>query len=384
MLDACLEILVRCELLRQEGDSFCITDRVVDPALLNRLDRLPQERGRLVQEAGWTEPFLTVLTICLERYGDVLRGRVPATEVLFGKASMGVVERLYRENPIVDFFNAQVAAAVGTAIKEDKEETSTAFRVLEIGAGTGGTTGSVLAVLATAGRIVEYHYTDISPGFTHHGKARFGKQYPFVRFGLLDIENDPAPQGHEPRSFDLVVATNVLHATRNIERAVHHARRLLRGNGLLILNEATQRHDFSTLTFGLTEGWWRFEDQDRRLPHSPLLDEVGWRHILAAQGFDPIQSLGGEALGLPQSVFLARVCHPERSDLKKSSGREESRSDVETGSSRPTPVKGRTPADLVTERLAERRPRPSISRPPTSIQRAPLPSMELIRSSVSS
>lgn len=46
---------------------------------------------------------------------------------------------------------------------------------------------------------------------------------------------------------------------------------LLRKGGLLIANELTAKTDFLTLTFGLTDGWWLFEDAEWRIPGAPLL-----------------------------------------------------------------------------------------------------------------
>ena len=159
-----------------------------------------------------------------------------------------------------------------------------------------------------SGRTVEYAYTDISPGFTHLGKNRFARKYPFARFMQLGHRaGRRRGQGFEPGSYHVVLASNVLHATRNIKNTVHHARQLLRPGGFLILNEATSRYDFSTLTFGLTEGWWRFEDGERRLPHSPLLDEDAWQKILAGEGFDHVQIVGGQAIDAPQSIVTARA-----------------------------------------------------------------------------
>ena len=42
--------------------------------------------------------------------------------------------------------------------------------------------------------------------------------------------------------------------------------------------------DFATLTFGMTSGWWLFEDEENRLKGSPLLDAAGWKQVLAASG----------------------------------------------------------------------------------------------------
>ena len=52
---------------------------------------------------------------------------------------------------------------------------------------------------------------------------------------------------------------------------VRNCKALLRKGGLLIANELTTKTAFLTLTFGLTDGWWLFDDKDRRIPGSPML-----------------------------------------------------------------------------------------------------------------
>ena len=66
-------------------------------------------------------------------------------------------------------------------------------------------------------------------------------------------------------------ATNVLHATRSMGVTLQNCKALLRTGGLLIANELTTKTEFLTLTFGLTDGWWLFDDAERRIPGSPLL-----------------------------------------------------------------------------------------------------------------
>jgi acyl carrier protein len=73
---------------------------------------------------------------------------------------------------------------------------------------------------------------------------------------------------------------------------------------VLLINEATARQDFNTLTFGLTRGWWLFEDEARRIPHAPLLQAESWLEALAVQGFRGARVLAG-GQGALQSVFAA-------------------------------------------------------------------------------
>ena len=85
------------------------------------------------------------------------------------------------------------------------------LRVLEIGAGTGGTTEGVLRDLTSEygeRMYSEYSYTDISAGFFVSAKERL-KGYPNIQFAVLDISRDPVEQGFEAESYDLILASNV-------------------------------------------------------------------------------------------------------------------------------------------------------------------------------
>ncbi|HYQ15910.1 MAG TPA: beta-ketoacyl synthase N-terminal-like domain-containing protein, partial [Polyangiaceae bacterium] len=171
-------------------------------------------------------------------------------------------------------------------LADARAEAGQVLKVIELGAGTGGTSGVVLERLTKSSARVEYVYTDISPGFTRYGARKFGTRHPYVQFRALDVEKEPEAQGYAAHSYDVVFATNVLHATRNIRRSLSHARRLLKPGGLLIVNELTGVRDLSTLTFGLLDGWWLYEDGELRLPHAALLGHEQWAQALTDVGFE--------------------------------------------------------------------------------------------------
>lgn len=77
-------------------------------------------------------------------------------------------------------------------------------------------------------------------------------------------------QGFGVGRYDVVFATNVLHATRDMAATLAGCKALLRLGGLLLANELTAKTTFLTLTFGLTEGWWLYSDPMRRIPGAPL------------------------------------------------------------------------------------------------------------------
>lgn len=83
---------------------------------------------------------------------------------------------------------------------------------------------------------------------------------------------------------------------------------LLKTNGIVVINEATAVQSFSTLTFGLTAGWWLYKDEDVRLPGSPLLSNSRWVQLLRDAGFRTPQVFGlqsAQADDSGQNVIVA-------------------------------------------------------------------------------
>ena len=265
---------------------------------------LLDEKRRLAESSPAMAPRLDLLWTCLENLGPILRGQVAATEVVFPEGAHTLVEGFYRGNPVADAFNRMVATAVRSFVANCGEP----VRLLELGAGTGSTSVAIFEALVEHGDAVHYTYTDLSPGFTHHGSKTFGGALPSMDFTVLDLERPLEEQGFAPGTYDLVLATNVVHATRDVRRSLARAKALLRRGGVLLLNEVTAVETILTLTFGTLEGWWRFDDAAERLPNSPLLDVAGWQRVLQAEGFVGVQALGRtveEAGGWSQHLILA-------------------------------------------------------------------------------
>ncbi|CAN5314174.1 hypothetical protein BH11PSE11_BH11PSE11_34670 [soil metagenome] len=170
-----------------------------------------------------------------------------------------------------------------------------ALRVLEVGGGTGGATGAILDGLTNAQSSVSYSYTftDLSPAFLNEALKKFPERHLAPR--LLDIERDPAAQGFVPRSYDLIIAANVLHATRDIRQSLTHVHSLLADGGALLLVESTAPRRWVDILFGLTGGWWRFEDTDLR-PSHPLLSHASWRDVLRSSGFEADENAANEVI----------------------------------------------------------------------------------------
>jgi NADP-dependent 3-hydroxy acid dehydrogenase YdfG/acyl carrier protein/SAM-dependent methyltransferase len=311
---AMLKILKSAGWIEIDDGRVAGADALASPELGRDLDSLASRKPAIVEAFPEIAAHVELLWTCGERYPEILTGRVPATDVIFPGGSQHLVEGIYRNNAGAEYFNGHVARYIARCMEArfagdiggaDRAEK---FRIIEIGAGTGGTTASVLEAIQEYGNRLVYTYTDISGGFVRHGKRAF-TDHGFMEFGILDIEREVKSQGFEIGFHDLAIATNVLHATRNVRDALRHAKMLLKSGGLLILNETTAVNDFSTLTYGLLDGWWRYEDEADRLPGSPLLSTTLWREVLATEGYENIRCLiPPPATGdfQPQNVLTAQ------------------------------------------------------------------------------
>jgi SAM-dependent methyltransferase len=144
---------------------------------------------------------------------------------------------------------------------------------------------------------LRYFYTDIGLAFVQMARQQFNRSLPHIDFATYNIERGPESQGFEPHSMDVVLASNVLHSTRRIATTVDQCHQLLKSGGILVINELTYRLDYNTMTFGLTEDWWLYEEDDPRIAGSPLLDFATWRDVLHRSGFVDVAAHG--VPGLP-------------------------------------------------------------------------------------
>ena len=255
----------------------------------------------LSAEFPFAEAQLEMTARCGRQLAGALTGTIDPLELLFPGGSLDLAERLYRELPEALVFNSLTAAAVADAVR--RLPTDRPVRIVEIGAGTGGVTTFVLPQLP-ADR-TEYHFTDVSPAFLSKARRKF-QAFPFVRYGLFNIERPGDEQGFAPGTFDLVIAANSVHATRDMQRTMTHVRRLLGPHGMLVLLEGTGPERWIDITFGLTDGWWAFSDLARR-PTYPLLPRDAWRALLTDVGFAGAEIAPSSTAHSRQAVVMAQA-----------------------------------------------------------------------------
>lgn len=134
--------------------------------------------------------------------------------------------------------------------------------ILEVGAGTGGATLHLLQALSSNKKLtqkLQYDVTDITSGFSDIAEDRLRHWRSLLTFSTLDISKDPTSQGFLEAHYDVVLASNSLHATQSIDDALANVQTLLKPGGKLILIEITRLQTYMSAIFGLLPGWYMGE-----------------------------------------------------------------------------------------------------------------------------
>ena len=235
---------------------------------------------------------------------EVLLGDVDPLSILFPREGPGAAD-FYFTAPASRASNRLLGDAVAAAVANWPRDRR--LRILEVGAGTGSGTSVVLPELPEGN--FGYVFTDISAGFFAEAENRFRDSGAPIEYRSLDIERDPAAQGYELHAYDLVIAVNVLHATRDLGETLGHCRDLLAPSGQLLAVESLRGRGWQDMTFGQLDGWWRYSDSYR--PHHAIASPQVWRQALSDSGFEDPVVLGGESRDdsegpLGSGVIMAR------------------------------------------------------------------------------
>ncbi len=234
--------------------SYCNTVHDGQLDMFSTLDwtRLDAEKRTAVCAGVGQTPFGILLRPIGDSLSQILRQQIDPLSVMVEDDRL---ENFYRTwEPIKQSYQQ---AAIFIKLLGEKNPH---LDILEIGAGTGGATLPILEALSGIGNsppnFANYDFTDVSPAFFEKAAEKLKRWNGLVNFKKLDMELDPVQQGYKACSYDLIVAANVVHATRRIESTLKSMKELLKPGGTVILIEITVDTFGASLIFGTLPGWW--------------------------------------------------------------------------------------------------------------------------------
>ena len=218
------------DLILATKESFIRTDVSLDPTS-------PEDIYQAIHNLWPQHANVTQLVkIIGSELAECLTGQKDGLQLIFGnRGNKHLLEDMYENWPLLrtptillgDFLKNAFTNSTGSG----------KFRILEIGAGTGGTTKYLVKYLKNHGIPFDYTFTDISSSLVHAAKKNF-KDIEEMSFEVLDIEK--APMKEYENAFHVIIATNCIHATRNLKQSLVTLNKMTRQDGAIALVEITQ------------------------------------------------------------------------------------------------------------------------------------------------
>jgi acyl transferase domain-containing protein/acyl carrier protein/SAM-dependent methyltransferase len=275
--------ILRDGMLVATSDSGLVrTDKPVDPTSSPRLlEEINMKAPQHASEHG-------LLHITGSKLADCLTGAVDPLNLLFrSKANRDLLAEVYLNGPMYAAISGLLCSFLGNAFSG--RPSSGTFQILELGGGTGGTTGHVLDYLVRSGIPFTYTFSDVSGSFVAAARKKFAGR-PYMEYQVTDIEKEPADS--MIGKFHAVISTNCIHATRNLEISTGNIHKMLRPDGFVALVEFTRNIYWFDLVFGLLEGWWLFEDGRQHV----IASEHFWNTSMRKAGFQHVSWTDGDSL----------------------------------------------------------------------------------------
>ena len=285
VVERLLEILEKYKLLTRQGSYFIRGSEPIPTISSQELHE--QFLAQFPLYAG--EVRLMALTG--PKLADCLAGKTDPVALMFrGTAAQKVMEDYYCASPMLSTLTEQLVNLLRTVVTSSIATSSNnPIRILEVGAGFGGTTTRLTEVLRASGVPVCYTFSDISPSLVKGAKAKLSN-YPWMDFQVVNLEHEmPASLMNK---FDIIIGTNCVHATTNKAKTISRLKSALSAQGFIVLSEVTQMIDWYDIVFGLLDGWWLANDGSTY----PLQPPESWVRSFEQAGFSRISYSRGQSL----------------------------------------------------------------------------------------
>jgi hybrid polyketide synthase/nonribosomal peptide synthetase ACE1 len=185
------------------------------------------------------------------------------------------------------------------------------MRILEIGTGDGSLATKILGALGD--NFTSYTCTNVDEPHLESIRSHLEGPYSGRLHSMdLDLEEDPTEQGLNKGYYDLVLANNTLHDTRDLHQSLVHIRSLMRPGAHLAFLEPTNSKSLAiALQSCLSPNWFAGSEEVRQ--YSPLVSQQVWDDFLRDAGFSGIDTSTPEerTFTVPFSVMCSMATDEE-------------------------------------------------------------------------
>lgn len=267
-------------------------------------------RSQLTQ-AHWDHDTAEVLAAVCEPYADSIDmklvfdyGKNLASSIMGENTAgdvSGLMQEWYRNGFGVKDSTTHLARVLKQIVHRYPQ-----MHVLEVGPEAGAATNAILTEIGP--KFASYTVAASTENSFDPEQALPDTYKAKVAPKVLNLAKNPRDQGFTERSFDVVVASLIMHQSSEFEQSLRNARRLLKPGGQLIVLELQPSLPyFLSVVFGAySHQWFNAEEGKTSFPAITLLE---WDSLLRKTGFSGIDTSTVEqpGIGVPLSIFVSQA-----------------------------------------------------------------------------
>lgn len=247
---------------------------------------------------NYGKEFVDYLEKCSKNLSNLFSGQVTPLELLFPQGKSDVAVGTYQNTLSSKILNHMAEDAILSSYMYRKN-INEIFRILEVGAGVGGTSDGVIEKLD--GKNVEYFYTDVSNYFLNNARKRYeGKDW--IQYQIFDINKGST----EGTMYDLILCANVLHNAKNGIEILTMLKSKLKDEGIMVIIDAIKEPYYLLTSIEFNDGLRDFEDF-RNYNDETFFNKKQWNEMFQAVGGNIIVAYPEDDdvfFGLGQGIFV--------------------------------------------------------------------------------
>lgn len=180
-----------------------------------------------------TKVFINYIKDSINNLFDVCYGNIEPHKILMPNNNIELLKEFYNKNILFDDLNFVASKIVNQYIANKRD---TSVKILEIGAGTGGSTDKILKEIDMYS--YEYYFTDKSKMFINEAKRKY-RDHNFV-YLEYDLNDNNIDEYFLSNSIDIIIASGVFENCKDINKSLKSVMNIIKPEGLFLWMDPTK------------------------------------------------------------------------------------------------------------------------------------------------